>query len=133
MKLQDFVNFTTEALNNTSHSLTNQVPSIVAAIVIFLVGLIVAAILVRVWSEIVKAVNLEKSLETLNTYADLVKANKTLTATNVVSNLVWWVVVVVFAVAALRSLDLKAVDATLARFFDYLPAIISGSLFLVLG
>lgn len=133
MTLQDFIRFTTDSLNNLSNNLGSILPNIIAAIVIFLIGLIVAAVLVRIWSEVTKVVNLEKSLSSIEAYSNLVKANKSLSVSEIVSSLLWWVLVLAFATAALNSLGLKEVEATFAQFFSYLPRFVSGALILTIG
>lgn len=133
MTLQDFIRVTTDSLNNLSSALGSILPNLIAAIVIFLIGLIVAAILVRIWSEVTKVINLERSLGAIDAYQNLVKTNKSLSITEIVSGLVWWTIVLVFAIAALKALDLQEVDSSFALFFDYLPRLISGALILVIG
>ncbi len=133
MTLQDFIKFTTDSLNTFSSSLGDILPNLVAALVIFLVGLIVASILVRIWMEITKVTNLEKSLSGIDAYSNLVKTNKSLSISEVVSSLIWWSIVLIFSVASLKSLGVAEVDATFAQFFNYLPRFISGALILVIG
>lgn len=133
MTLQDFIKFTTDSLNTFSSNLGEILPNLVAALVIFLVGLIAASILVRIWVEITKVINLEKSLAGIEAYANLVKTNKSLSISEVVSSLIWWSIVLVFSVAALKSLGLTEVDATFAQFFNYSSRFISGALILVIG
>ena len=133
MTLQDFVRFTTESLNNLSKGLGALLPNIIAAIVIFLIGLIVAAVLVRVWAEVTKVISLEKSLSSIEAYAKLVKTNKSWSISEIVSSLIWWSLVLVFSIAALNSLGLKGIDAAFAQFFNYLPRVVSGSVILIVG
>ena len=133
MTLQDFIKFTTDSLNTFSSNLGTILPNLVAALVIFLAGLIAASILVRIWVEITKVINLEKSLAGIDAYSNLVKTNKSLSISEVVSSLIWWSIVLVFSVASLKSLGLAEVDATFAQFFDSLPRFISGALILVIG
>jgi hypothetical protein len=133
MTLQDFLNFTTDSLNSFANSVTNFLPNALAGLVIFLIGLIIAAILVRVWTEIVKVISLEKSLSSIDSYSNLVKGNKNLSVSEVVSSLIWWSMVLVFSIAALKSLGLSEVDSAFGIFFDYLPQLVSGALILVIG
>ncbi len=133
MTLQDFIQFTTDSLNNLFNSLGTIVPNTFAALVIFLIGLIVSAVLVRVWSEVVKIVSLEKSLSSIGAYADLVKTNKNLAVSEIVSSLIWWLLMLAFLIASLNSLGLKEVDSRFAQFFSYLPSLASAALILALG
>jgi len=133
MTLQDSFRFTTESLNNLANGLGFILPSLIFAIIVFLIGLVVAGILMRVWEEIAKAISLEKSLGSIGAYADLIKSNRSYSISEMISNLIWWLTVLTFSIAALKSLGVKEVDEAFSLFFNYLPKLTSGTLVLIVG
>ncbi len=133
MTLQDYISLVTNSLSNYSDSKTSIAISIVAGLLIFLLGLVVASLLRRVWIEIAKFLNLEKSLSGIDTYSDLVKTSKNLSVTELLGSLIWWTIVLIFLVPALKALGLNQVDAVLGQLLNYVPAVITASLYLLIG
>lgn len=133
MTLQDYLTLTQNNINAFFTNFGPVLANIIAAIVILVIGLIVGAILKRVWVEIVKAINLEKSLSGWETYQSLTKAHDGLDVTTFFGDLLRWLAIVVFLIPAVAALGISGADQVLSTMLGYLPAVIIGSLFLVLG
>lgn len=133
MTLQDYLNLVTDSLGNyINYKGSIGIPIVVALIILFL-GLVVATVLKRVWVEIVKFLGLEKTFSGLDFYSLLTKTNKNLSLTEIVGSIIWWSVVIVFLVPALKALGINQVDQALGQLFGYIPIAIIAALYLSVG
>lgn len=133
MTLQDYINLSQESINSFFSNLGPVAANIVAAAVILVVGLIVGSILKRVWDEILKAINLEKSLSGWSSYQKLIKSHDDLTITTLGGELLRWLAIVVFLLPAVAALGVNGSSEVLTKLLSYLPNVVLASLFLVLG
>ncbi|MDP2671515.1 MAG: hypothetical protein Q8P13_03615 [bacterium] len=133
MTLQDYINLTQDSINNFFNGLGPTLSNIVAAIVIFAIGLIIGSILKRVWEEISKAVSLERSLSGWDAYQKLTKAHDGVDLTSFVGELLRWLSVIVFLLPAIDALGIAGGQSVLSAVMGYLPNVVVASLFLVVG
>jgi hypothetical protein len=133
LTLQDYINLTQDSINAFFSALGPAFANILAAVVIFIIGLLVGAILKRVWVEIMRAINLEKSLSGWGTYQALQKRHDGLDVTTFFGELLRWLAIIVFALPAVAALEIVGADQVLNRLLGYLPNVVLGSLFLILG
>lgn len=103
-------------------------PDFIGAIVIFVVGIIIAAWGRRIVEEILKAVRLE-DLSRSAGFADyLKKADIRLTATELLGAVVKWLVLLVFFIAAVEVLGLTIVSTVLTRVLGFVPNVVAAAL-----
>lgn len=133
MTLQDYFNSVTDSLGNYFTNQNSVVVPVLVALVILIVGLVVASVLRRVWVEIAKFINLEKALSGLNEYSALAKANKGLSLTELLGSLIWWAAVLVFVLPALKALGITQLETALGQLFGYVPSLVLAAFYLGLG
>ena len=133
MTLQDYINLVTNSLSSYFNGKNSIVIPVIVALIIFLLGVVVATILRQLWVSIVKFLNLEKSLSGIEAYSSLVKASKNLSVTELLGNFIWWSIVLIFLLPALKALGLKEIDTVLGQFISYVPAAITAGLYLLFG
>lgn len=133
MTLQDYINLVTNSLKDYFRGIGPVITPIIVALIILIIGLIVATIIKVVWVEITKFLNLEKNIAKLESYSALVKANKALSVTELIGNLVWWSAVIVFVIPALRAIGINQVNQVLNHIFGYVQTAIVGTLYLSIG
>lgn len=103
-------------------------PALVGAIVIFAVGILVAAWVRRIVEEILRAVRLE-DLSKSSGFTDYLKrAEIRLTATELVGALVKWFLLLVFFIAAVEVLGLTVVSTVLTSVLAYVPNVVAAAL-----
>lgn len=103
-------------------------PNFIGAIVIFAVGVLVAAWGRRIVEEILKAVRLE-DLSRSAGFADYLKrADIRLTATELVGAIVKWLLLLVFFIAAVEILGLTVVSIVLTSVLGYVPNVVAAAL-----
>ncbi len=112
----------------------NFVPSFIAAVVLFLVGWLIAVILGRLVAQIIKTVKLDVALRGAGFDKVVEKGGFALDSGHFLGALVKWFIIVVSLVAALDILGLKAVSAYLSTVvLGYLPNVIIAALILLVS
>lgn len=109
-------------------------PRILAAVVVFIIGWVVATVLYRIVIEVVKVLKIDDALKTAGVHEAAKDAGVSFDAGKVLATLVMWFVALVFLVASLEVLGLTTVTIFLERVvLLYLPQVIIASLILILG
>lgn len=109
-------------------------PLLIVAIIVFVVGLIVASALGKIVEQIVKTLKVDKALENLGLNDIVSKAGLKLDSGAFLGGLVKWFFVVVFLVAAIDVLGLNQVNEFLSDVvLVYLPNVIVAVLLLLAG
>ena len=110
------------------------VPSIVAALVIFVIGWIVGIVLYRAVVQVVKVLRVDDALKAAGLNDAAKEAGINLDVGRFLGTLVKWFVVIVFLVAALDVLGLSRVTIFLQQVvLLYLPQVIGAALILILA
>lgn len=132
--------FTTwaDVLNTSFQSLfwglVQFIPNLIVALVIFVVGWLIGAGLGRVVAQIVNSLRVDQALRAAGVERFFERAGFTLSSGKFLGMLVEWFFVVVFLVAALEVLGLKAVTAFLSTVvLGYLPQVIVAVLILLVA
>ena len=109
-------------------SVASFIPSFVGAIVIFVIGILVATWGKRLVEEVMKAVRLEDLAKSAGFNDYLRRAEIKLTATELVGSLVKWLLLLVFFIAAVDVLRLPVVSKVLSGVLAYVPNILAAAL-----
>ena len=109
------------------------VPKLIAAVVVFLIGWLIAALLGRAAYHIIKALQINKALEGLGFKAALERGGLKLDAPRFFDELVKWFFIVVFLMAATNIVGLTQVSEFLAVVVFYLPNVIVAALVVLIG
>ena len=109
-------------------------PRILAAVIVFLIGWIVATILYRIVVEVAKVLKIDDALKHAGLHEAAKEAGFKLDAGAFIATLIMWFVALVFLVASLEILGLSVVTVFLERvILLYLPQVIVASLIIILG
>ncbi len=133
MSLQDYIGLVNDSFDSFFYGKSLVLIPFIAALTIFIVGLLVATVLKILWIEIAKFLNLEKSFLKIDSYSSLVKSNKNLSVTELLGSLIWWSLVLIFLFSALKALNFYQIDLVLNQLLGYLPFAVVGGLYLFLG
>ena len=107
------------------------IPGILVAIILFVIGWIVASILGRVVAEIVKAIKVDKALEGAGVGEVLRHGGVQLNSGVFFGALVKWFVVVAFLITSLEVVHLTQVTEFLSEVLMYLPNVIVAAIILI--
>lgn len=114
--------------------IANFLPLLVIAIIVFLIGIIIASALGKIVEQVVRALKIDKALENLGFGEVVSKAGLKLDSGAFLGGMVKWFFVVVFLVAAIDVLGLDQVNDFLGNVvLVYLPNVIVAVLLLIAG
>ncbi len=128
--LQEWWNLTTDAVVASLKDVANYVPEVVGALVVILVGVLVAWAIKTV---VVKGLRFVK----VKPYTDAIGLNKVFKTkedlVELLGDLVKWVIVIIFLVPALNILGLADVNDLVKSVVAYLPQVIVAVVILMVG
>jgi hypothetical protein len=131
--MQEIVDAIVGAVSDLINSIADFLPSLIAAIIIFLIGVLIAAILRNLLVRVLNAINFERLLANTGIPEALKKADSKLTVTAVLGELVRWVTVLVFLVPAINRLGLSQLDTILRGLINYIPNVIAAVIIITVG
>ena len=119
------------ALQETMANIVASLPSIAAALLLLLVGVIAA--------RLIRGLTL-RLLHLLNLFLERILSGRTRAVvyfssgiTRLVAGILFWITLFVFVTAALKTAGLTGVAACLERAVDFLPGIVTGGLIILVG
>ncbi|MBI2888498.1 MAG: hypothetical protein HYY10_01095 [Candidatus Liptonbacteria bacterium] len=124
MAVQDWTNIVVESLQNLWLGVANFIPTLIGALVVLIVGTIVAFGVGTAVEKIFEALKLDSFLSKLGVGHYFERANLKLRASYFLGRLVYWFVVVAFLLAASDILGLNALSGFLQDVLGYLPNVI---------
>lgn len=119
--------------NQVWSSFVGFLPSFVGAVVVFVVGILVAGWVKRLLEEILKVLRLEDLSQSSGFANYLKKAEIRMTATEIVGEVVKWLLLLVFFIAAAEILGLAIVSTALTGLLGYIPNVFAAALILGAG
>ncbi|MEK7606525.1 MAG: hypothetical protein AAB458_02985 [Patescibacteria group bacterium] len=109
-------------------------PELIIAILIFIIGWVIASLLARAVDQVIKAVKLDSALRGAGLEQTLARAGFSLNSGRFLGALVKWFVIIVFLVAALEVLRLDQVTMFLRQVvLGYLPQVIVAVLIMIVA
>jgi hypothetical protein len=108
----------------------NYMPTILGAIVVFMLGVIVASLFGKITERIVKATHIDQAIDRISVGEKLKEHGIDMAFSHFCGKLVQWFLVLVFLMAATNILRLKQVAGFLNRIILYLPNIIVATIIL---
>lgn len=132
--LQTWGEVFSQALIGAWYGFIGFIPSLLGAIIIFIIGWLVASVLGKAFDQLASAVKLNKLFEKAGAGEFLKRAGLRLNVSGFVGGLVKWFIVIVFLMASLEIIGLTQVNDFLrTAVLYYLPKIIVASLVLVIA
>ncbi len=131
MYIQDWASAVTSSLQNIWVGFVNTCAAIIGALVVFLIGLLVASILGKVVERIINAIKLDKLLSNLGVDKYAERAGMKLNSGKFFRELVYWFLVVVFLVAASDILGFYSLSSFLNSVLLYVPNVIVAALIML--
>lgn len=131
MYVQSWTDVVAASLQNLWYGFTNFIPNFVGAIIVLILGLIVAAGLGVLVQKIFEAVHLDGFLEKLGVKPYFERAGLKLRVSYFLGRLVYWFIVLAFLLAASDSLGLYALSGFLTSVLNYLPNVIAAVLIML--
>lgn len=117
------------SLNNGIFAVTTFVPKLVAGIIIFLIGIIIASLLKQVILEVLKALKVEALLRKYG----VPEAKEEYTWSNILAEIVRWFVILLFLIPTADVWGLPQVVTVLNTFLLYLPNVFVAAIIGLVG
>ena len=121
------------ALSDTLANILSYIPNILAAFVVFLIGLVLARWCKRLTVKILKTLQLSALVKKSGFEPFLEKAEITVKVEEIVGAIVKWLIILVFFIATVNLLGLSTVSTVLNSILGYIPRVISATLVVTIG
>jgi small-conductance mechanosensitive channel len=125
--------FWTETLGTIVSDIVAWLPSLLGALLWLLLGWIVARLLQFILSNLLRRLGLDRVAERAGATQVLTNAGLNPSASYLIARVVYWLILLVFILAAAESLGLQGVVETLRAVIAYVPNILAAALILLLG
>ncbi len=122
-----------EPFNRFLEKILQFLPNFLSFILIFFSGVILALILKTVLLKFFHAIRLDKFLERYGMIDVLKKSGIREPVSHIFSRLIGWLVIIIFLIISLRSLEVPAIEQILERFILYLPSVFVAIVILFFG
>src|ERR671917_2221236 len=122
-----------QSLQNTLDRFLEYIPQLIGAILILVIGYIVARILKAVVSRILQSIGFDGWMEKGGIKQFLDRAQTRETPATVLGTLVFWLVFIIAITMAADALGIRQVSEVLGQLIAYIPSIIAAILILVLA
>ena len=133
MVLQTWGDVIIASLQQVWASVAAFLPLLIGAVIVFIVGWIVAAALGKVVEQVVRALRVDQLLSKLEFEKALERGGWKLNAGSFVGGLVKWFLIVVFLLAAANILGLSQVSDFLRDVLLYIPNVVVAALILIIA
>ena len=131
--LSDISDSIVSAITDSLTATADFLPNLLAAITIFIIGVVVGSILRRVLIRILEAVSFEKALSTTGIPQALKRTETTLTVSNLLGELLRWFAILIFLIPAVDQLGLGAVNDVLKSLLLYIPNVVVAVIIVAIG
>jgi hypothetical protein len=133
MVLQTWGDVIVASLQQVWASVANFVPLLIGAVVVFIIGWIIAVSLGKLVEQLVKALKVDMFLSKLDMERTLERAGWKLNSGGFLGGLVKWFLIVVFLLAAANILGLTQVSDFLRDVLLYIPNVVVAALILIIA
>jgi hypothetical protein len=114
-------------------SLAGILPNLVGALAVLLIGWILAKLVARLLKKFLKAIGIDKLAEKLNQIEVVYKSNIRMVPSNMLSKILYYLMLFIFIMAATEVLGMKAISDLMTSFMNYIPKLLMALLVLIIG
>lgn len=133
MGVQTWAEVITSSLQTLWAGFIGFLPRLLGAIIIFIIGWLIAMVLGKLAAQIIRALRIDQILEKMSFKKSLERANLKLDSGRFVGELVKWFFIIVFLMASTDILALPQVTEFLKRILFYIPHLIVAVLILLVA
>lgn len=133
MIITEWFDTTKEALLNVWHDLINFIPDLVGAIIVFLIGWIIAVAVGKLIAEILKRLQFNKIFEKGTWKTALQRAEINVDASAFIGAIFKWILLMVFLIAAIQILGFNQLGDFFNSVLNYLPNVVVAAFIFVIA
>ncbi len=108
-------------------------PNLIFAIIILLIGWIIAKLIARLTKKLLKVLKIDDFADRLNNIDIVQRANLRILPSSVISKIVYYVFILITFVVATDNLEVEAVTDLMTNLINYLPSLLSALVLFVIG
>ena len=131
--LQQWEEMLSTSLATFSQRIFNVLPNVIGAVFLLLVGWLIAKGVSVAIRKLLQSKTMARLTERLNRLSLLQRSDLSLDSVHIISRFVYWIILLIFFVAASETLGWTAVSRTLNNLINYLPALLSAIIILLIG
>ena len=121
------------SLQAFGQKLMGAIPGIIGAILILLLGWLLAKLVSRGISRLLRVVKFDTLAEKIKATDYLEKANVSLSPSNLIGKFVYWIILLLVIISASDALGWDAVSREISKLLGYLPNLLIAIVFFVVG
>jgi len=133
MAIQTWTEVVTVSLQTLWIGFIEFLPTLLGAVIVFIIGWIIAVLLGKLAAQVVRALRIDSILEKMGLRRNLEKANLKLDSGKFFGELVRWFFIIVFLMASTDILGLPEVTVFLQRVLLYIPQLIAAVFILLIA
>ncbi len=131
--LQQWEEMLSTSLATFSQRIINVLPNVIGALLLLMVGWLIAKGVSVAIRKLLQSKTMARLTERLDRLSLLQRSDLSLDSVQIISRFVYWIILLVFLVAASETLGWTAVSRTLNNLINYLPALLSAIVILLIG
>ncbi len=122
-----------QAVSDVVEGILSWLPSLGVALLVLIFGWLVARVAQFLLAGVLRRIGLDRLAERAGADQILADAGMDASAANLIARVVYWLILLVFVLAAAESLGLRGVVDTLGGLVGYLPSVLAAALILLVG
>ena len=130
MSFEDLSIDVSAAVLNSLAAFINFIPSLIGGLIVFVIGLVIAAVVYRVITAALKAIQVEKYL---SKYGITKVEGREVEWSQILAELARWSIIIIFLIPTLEAWRLGAVNNVLNRVILYIPNVIVAVILALVG
>lgn len=131
--LQQWEEMLSASLTTFSQRIFNVLPNVIGALLLLLLGWLIAKGVSVAIRKLLQSKTMSRITERLNRLSLLQRSDLSLDSVRIISRFVYWIILLIFFVAASETLGWTAVSRTLTNLINYLPALLSAIVIVLIG
>jgi len=121
------------AIRETGSQIEEFFPSIIGAIVVLIIGWIIASVAAKILKKVIGKIGLDKVADKLNTIDVMEKANIKLIPSVIIPKIVYFFLLFMFISIAAKTLNWDPLTNQIQGLLNYIPILLSAVLLLIIG
>ena len=122
-----------ESLRSFGTRLMGAIPSIIGALIIFLIGYLIAKILSSAVTKILRVTKFDALADKINATDYLERANISITPSKLVGKFVYWILILIVLITASETLGWEAVSHEISKLVGFIPKLFIAIVILIFG
>ena len=122
-----------QLLNDILTAFVSAIPKFILALIVFILGWIIAKIAAVLMARVLKAIKVDELAAKVNEIEIISKSNITLIPSKIFSKILYYILLLIFAVISFEILNIEAVSQLVANILHYIPNVIAAILLLTIG